>query len=165
MVTGWAWNDMVGLLRRTSGVVDGPPYVGRGTCISTPMPRNFSAGVHVSMVAGALPDALACPSWCALVPVMRSHAARFATHDPLVAVLDFAWFCRWVVAGPKARLGSYDQCPAGEAGSHVPGTRRQWDEHLSAWFARYAGLRWAAAEPYWGPGASRSSGCRSCRLT
>ncbi len=29
-------------------------------------------------------------------------------------------------------------------------TRRQWDEHMSAWFERYARSRWAAAEPYWG---------------
>jgi SAM-dependent methyltransferase len=33
---------------------------------------------------------------------------------------------------------------------HVPVTRRQWDEHLSRWFERYARPRWAAAEPYWG---------------
>src|SRR5215469_16307094 len=39
---------------------------------------------------------------------------------------------------------------AGEAGGHVPATRRQWDEHMSAWFERYARPRWAAAEPYWG---------------
>ena len=35
-----------------SGVVAAHPYVGRGPCISTPMPRNFSRGVQVSMVAG-----------------------------------------------------------------------------------------------------------------
>ncbi len=29
-------------------------------------------------------------------------------------------------------------------------TRRLWDEHMSAWFERYARSRWAAAEPYWG---------------
>lgn len=29
-------------------------------------------------------------------------------------------------------------------------TRRAWDEHMSAWFERYAHSRWAAAEPYWG---------------
>jgi len=29
-------------------------------------------------------------------------------------------------------------------------TRRQWDEHMSAWFERYARSRWAADEPYWG---------------
>ncbi|HEV2256823.1 MAG TPA: class I SAM-dependent methyltransferase [Streptosporangiaceae bacterium] len=39
---------------------------------------------------------------------------------------------------------------AGETGGHVPVTRRQWDEHMSAWFERYAHPRWAAAEPYWG---------------
>ena len=33
---------------------------------------------------------------------------------------------------------------------HVSVTRRQWDEHMSAWFERYARPRWAAAEPYWG---------------
>jgi SAM-dependent methyltransferase len=37
-----------------------------------------------------------------------------------------------------------------EPGGHVPVTRRQWDEQLSAWFERYALPRWAAAEPYWG---------------
>jgi SAM-dependent methyltransferase len=36
------------------------------------------------------------------------------------------------------------------AGSHVPITRRQWDERLSVWFERYAQPRWAADEPYWG---------------
>jgi SAM-dependent methyltransferase len=39
---------------------------------------------------------------------------------------------------------------AGEAGGHVPVTRRQWDERMSAWFERYARPRWSAAEPYWG---------------
>jgi len=29
-------------------------------------------------------------------------------------------------------------------------TRRLWDEHMSAWFERYARSRWASAEPYWG---------------
>lgn len=29
-------------------------------------------------------------------------------------------------------------------------TRQVWDEHMSAWFERYAHARWAAAEPYWG---------------
>lgn len=29
-------------------------------------------------------------------------------------------------------------------------TRRQWDEHMSAWFDRYARSRWEATEPYWG---------------
>jgi SAM-dependent methyltransferase len=38
----------------------------------------------------------------------------------------------------------------GKADSHVRVTRRQWDEHMSAWFERYARPRWAAAEPYWG---------------
>ncbi|MDT3443563.1 class I SAM-dependent methyltransferase [Pseudofrankia sp. BMG5.37] len=37
-----------------------------------------------------------------------------------------------------------------EAGGHVPANRRQWDEHLSAWFERYAHSRWTADEPYWG---------------
>jgi SAM-dependent methyltransferase len=37
-----------------------------------------------------------------------------------------------------------------EAGGHVRVTRRQWDEHMSAWFERYARPRWAATEPYWG---------------
>jgi len=37
-----------------------------------------------------------------------------------------------------------------ETDGHVPVTRRQWDEHMSAWFERYARPRWAAAEPYWG---------------
>lgn len=46
--------------------------------------------------------------------------------------------------------GSYDRCMADEAGGHVPVARRQWDEHLSAWFDLYAHPRWAAAEPYWG---------------
>jgi SAM-dependent methyltransferase len=32
----------------------------------------------------------------------------------------------------------------------VSATRRQWDEHLSAWFHRGAHPRWAATEPYWG---------------
>jgi hypothetical protein len=35
-----------------------------------------------------------------------------------------------------------------EPDGHVRVTRRQWDEHMSAWFERYARLRWAAAEPY-----------------
>jgi SAM-dependent methyltransferase len=39
---------------------------------------------------------------------------------------------------------------ADETGDHVPVTRRQWDESISAWFDRYAQPRWAAAEPYWG---------------
>jgi hypothetical protein len=39
---------------------------------------------------------------------------------------------------------------ADEAGGHVPVTRRQWDERMSAWFERYARPRWAAAEPCWG---------------
>ena len=39
---------------------------------------------------------------------------------------------------------------AEEADSHVPVTRQQWDERMSAWFDRYAHARWAAAEPYWG---------------
>src|SRR5216684_8138187 len=39
---------------------------------------------------------------------------------------------------------------ADKAGGHVAVTRRQWDEHMSAWFERYARSRWAAAEPYWG---------------
>jgi SAM-dependent methyltransferase len=46
--------------------------------------------------------------------------------------------------------GSYDHYMADEAGAHVPVTRRQWDEHMSAWFDRYAHPRWAADEPYWG---------------
>src|SRR2546430_13925427 len=37
-----------------------------------------------------------------------------------------------------------------EAGGHGPVTRRQGDEHMSAWFERYARSRWAATEPYWG---------------
>jgi len=37
-----------------------------------------------------------------------------------------------------------------KTGGHVAVTRRQWDEHMSAWFERYARSRWAAAEPYWG---------------
>jgi SAM-dependent methyltransferase len=39
---------------------------------------------------------------------------------------------------------------ASTAGSHVPVTRRQWDERLSVWFEQYARPRWAADEPYWG---------------
>jgi hypothetical protein len=39
---------------------------------------------------------------------------------------------------------------ADEAGSHVPATRRQWDEHMSDWFEQYAHPQWAATEPYWG---------------
>jgi SAM-dependent methyltransferase len=38
----------------------------------------------------------------------------------------------------------------GKTNGHVSVTRRQWDEHMSAWFERYARPRWAAAEPYWG---------------
>jgi SAM-dependent methyltransferase len=34
--------------------------------------------------------------------------------------------------------------------SHASVTQRQWDEHMSAWFERYARPRWAAVEPYWG---------------
>jgi hypothetical protein len=30
------------------------------------------------------------------------------------------------------------------AGGHVPVTRRQWDEHMSAWFERYARPRFVA---------------------
>jgi SAM-dependent methyltransferase len=37
-----------------------------------------------------------------------------------------------------------------EPTGHVSVTRRQWDEHMSAWFDRYADRRWAAAEPFWG---------------
>ena len=37
-----------------------------------------------------------------------------------------------------------------KAGGHVAVTRRQWDEHMAAWFERYTRSRWAAAEPYWG---------------
>jgi SAM-dependent methyltransferase len=37
-----------------------------------------------------------------------------------------------------------------ESDAQVAVTRRQWDEHLSAWFERHARARWAAAEPYWG---------------
>jgi hypothetical protein len=37
-----------------------------------------------------------------------------------------------------------------EADGHVSITRRQWDEHMSAWFERYARPRWAATEPHWG---------------
>jgi SAM-dependent methyltransferase len=37
-----------------------------------------------------------------------------------------------------------------KTGGHVSVARRQWDEHMSAWFERYARPRWAAAEPYWG---------------
>src|SRR5260221_281260 len=44
-----------------------------------------------------------------------------------------------------------------EAGGHLPVTRRQWDEQLSAWFERYARSRWAAAEPYWGMWCIRKS--------
>src|SRR5215470_12082320 len=43
-----------------------------------------------------------------------------------------------------------DRGMADETGGHVAVTRRQWDEHMSAWFERYARSRWAAAEPYWG---------------
>jgi len=39
---------------------------------------------------------------------------------------------------------------ADETGGHVAVTRRQWDEHMAAWFERYARSRWAAAEPCWG---------------
>jgi SAM-dependent methyltransferase len=39
---------------------------------------------------------------------------------------------------------------ADEIDSHASVTRRQWDEHMSAWFERYARPRWAATEPYWG---------------
>ena len=39
---------------------------------------------------------------------------------------------------------------ADPAGGHVAVTRHLWDEHMSAWFERYARSRWAAAEPYWG---------------
>src|SRR5216110_372804 len=46
-------------------------------------------------------------------------------------------------------MGFCDHCMAGESGSHVSVTR-QWAEHMSAWFERYAHPRWAAAEPYWG---------------
>lgn len=35
-------------------------------------------------------------------------------------------------------------------GAHVPVTRRQWDERMSAWFEQFARPRWAAAEPSWG---------------
>lgn len=38
----------------------------------------------------------------------------------------------------------------GKTDGHVSVTRRQWDEHMSAWFERYARPRWMAAEPYWG---------------
>ena len=48
--------------------------------------------------------------------------------------------------GPR----SYDRGMADSAGGHVAVTRRLWDEHMSAWFERYARSRWAAAEPYWG---------------
>jgi hypothetical protein len=39
---------------------------------------------------------------------------------------------------------------ADPAGGYVAVTRRLWDEHMSAWFERYARSRWASAEPYWG---------------
>jgi len=39
---------------------------------------------------------------------------------------------------------------ADKTGDHVAVTRRHWDEHMAAWFERYARPRWAAAEPYWG---------------
>jgi SAM-dependent methyltransferase len=39
---------------------------------------------------------------------------------------------------------------ADSAGGYVAVTRRLWDEHMSAWFERYARSRWASAEPYWG---------------
>jgi SAM-dependent methyltransferase len=45
---------------------------------------------------------------------------------------------------------SYDRWMTDKAGGHVAVTRRQWDEHMSAWFERYARPRWAAAEQYWG---------------
>ena len=51
---------------------------------------------------------------------------------------------------PSEPPGPYDDRMADEAGGHVPVTRRQWDERMSAWFERYAHPRWAAAEPYWG---------------
>jgi SAM-dependent methyltransferase len=54
------------------------------------------------------------------------------------------------VVAPVPILGSYDRCMTDEAGGHVPVTRRQWDERMSAWFERYARTRWAAAEPFWG---------------
>jgi SAM-dependent methyltransferase len=44
----------------------------------------------------------------------------------------------------------YDRGMTDEPDGHVPVTRRQWDEHMSAWFERYARPRWAAAAPYWG---------------
>lgn len=37
-----------------------------------------------------------------------------------------------------------------EPGGHVAAARRQWDEHMSGWFDRYAPRRWAATEPFWG---------------
>jgi hypothetical protein len=57
----------VGLQRRGGapsedvGRVDGLPYVGRGTCISTPMPRNFSRAFSGRLGGRpTLPDALSC---------------------------------------------------------------------------------------------------------
>jgi SAM-dependent methyltransferase len=38
----------------------------------------------------------------------------------------------------------------GKAGGDVAVTRRLWDEHMSAWFERYARSRWSSAESYWG---------------
>jgi hypothetical protein len=45
---------------------------------------------------------------------------------------------------------SYDRCMRDETDGHVSVTRRQWDEHMSAWFELPARPRWAAAQPYWG---------------
>ena len=64
--------------------------------------------------------------------------------------------------GPR----SYDRWMADSAGGHVAVTRRLWDEHMSAWFERYARSRWAQLQPYWGMVVhSPSRGCQSCRPT
>ena len=51
---------------------------------------------------------------------------------------------------PQGGRSSCDRFMTDEADGHVPVTRRQRDEHMSAWFERYARPRWAAAEPYRG---------------
>src|ERR1700758_2732457 len=58
----------------------------------------------------------------------------------------------WVAGGcmPQGGRSSYDRLMTDEADGHVPVTRRQRDEHMSAWFERDARSRGAAAEPYWG---------------
>ena len=61
-----------------------------------------------------------------------------------------AWSGVRLVRAVTCWPGSYDRCMTDETDGHVPVTRRQWDEHMSVWFERYARPRWAAAEPCWG---------------